>query len=151
MWTLQVLTWYLIRDPDLKFYFSEETEGRAGRWYAHAGSLARNKRMPQASDMFCLMPDLMFGRKRIVSPKDYIEKIDFQDLIFAVVNWPNSELYGAFVCITELGTSLFEIAQSLFDLSVPSVWERWCSLTKRAKRNERSDKIKFWAVRSWAI
>ena len=31
--------------------------------------------------------------------KDHIEKIDFQDLIYAVVNWPNSELYGAFVCI----------------------------------------------------
>jgi len=31
--------------------------------------------------------------------KDHIEKIDFQELIFAVVNWPNSELYGAFVCI----------------------------------------------------
>ena len=31
--------------------------------------------------------------------KDRKEKIDFQELIFAVVNWPNSELYGAFVCI----------------------------------------------------
>ena len=31
--------------------------------------------------------------------KDHIEKMDFQELIFAVVNWPNSELYGAFVCI----------------------------------------------------
>ena len=31
--------------------------------------------------------------------KDYIEKIDFQELIFAIVNWPNSELYRAFVCI----------------------------------------------------
>ena len=29
--------------------------------------------------------------------KDHLEKIDFQELIFAVVNWPNSELYGAFV------------------------------------------------------
>ena len=27
------------------------------------------------------------------APKDHIEKIDFQELIFAVVNWPNSELY----------------------------------------------------------
>ena len=27
------------------------------------------------------------------------EKIDFQKLIFAVVNWPNSELYGAIGCI----------------------------------------------------
>ena len=35
-----------------------------------------------------------------VYTKDHIEKIDFQVLIFAVVNWPNSELYGAFVCIT---------------------------------------------------
>ena len=34
-----------------------------------------------------------------VVPKDHIEKIDFQELIFAVVNWPNSELYWAFVCI----------------------------------------------------
>ena len=32
--------------------------------------------------------------------KDHIEKIEFKELIFAVVNWPNSELYGAFVCIT---------------------------------------------------
>ena len=32
-------------------------------------------------------------------PKDHIEKMDFQELNFAVVNWPNSELYGAFVCI----------------------------------------------------
>ena len=31
--------------------------------------------------------------------KDHIEKIDFQELIFAIVNWPNSELYGAFVSI----------------------------------------------------
>ena len=31
--------------------------------------------------------------------KDHIEKIDFQELIFAVVNWPNSELYGAIVFI----------------------------------------------------
>jgi len=28
----------------------------------------------------------------------YIEKIDFQDIFIAVVNWPISELYGAFVC-----------------------------------------------------
>ena len=31
--------------------------------------------------------------------KDLIEKIDFQDIFIAVVNWPISELYGAFVCI----------------------------------------------------
>ena len=31
--------------------------------------------------------------------KDYIEKIDYQELFIAVVNWPNSELYGTFVCI----------------------------------------------------
>ena len=36
-------------------------------------------------------------------------------------------------------------------LSKPSFWERWRSLRQRAKRNERTDKIKFWAVRSWAI
>ena len=36
---------------------------------------------------------------RKVGTKDHIEKIDFQELIFAVVNWPNSEFYGAFVCI----------------------------------------------------
>ena len=39
-------------------------------------------------------------RQETVAAKDHIEKIDFQELIFAVVNWPNSELYGAFVCIT---------------------------------------------------
>ena len=31
--------------------------------------------------------------------KDHIEKIDFQDIFFAVVNWPISKLYGPFVCI----------------------------------------------------
>ena len=31
--------------------------------------------------------------------KDYIEKIDFQDPFFAVVNWPISEFYGVSVCI----------------------------------------------------
>ena len=31
--------------------------------------------------------------------KDHIEKIDFLDIFIAVVNWPISELYGAFVCI----------------------------------------------------
>jgi len=31
--------------------------------------------------------------------KDHIEKIDFRELSFAAVNWPNSEFYGAFVCI----------------------------------------------------
>ena len=31
--------------------------------------------------------------------KDYKEKIDFQDIFIAVVNWPISELYGAFVGI----------------------------------------------------
>ena len=31
--------------------------------------------------------------------KDHIEKIDFQELIFAVINWPNSEFYGAIVSI----------------------------------------------------
>ena len=36
---------------------------------------------------------------RCSTVKDRIEKIDFQELIFAVVNWPNSELYGAFVYI----------------------------------------------------
>ena len=30
-------------------------------------------------------------------PEDHIEKIDFQDLIYAGVNWPNSELYREFV------------------------------------------------------
>ena len=35
----------------------------------------------------------------IVYPKDYIEKIDFQDIFIAVVNWPIPELYGAFVCL----------------------------------------------------
>jgi len=40
--------------------------------------------------------DCVTGRMMVIG-KDYIEKIDFQALIFAVVNWPNSELYGAFV------------------------------------------------------
>ena len=31
--------------------------------------------------------------------KDHKNKLDFQELIFAVVNWPNSEFYGAIVCI----------------------------------------------------
>ena len=31
--------------------------------------------------------------------KDHKEKIGFQDLNFSVVNWPNSEFYGAIVCI----------------------------------------------------
>ena len=34
-----------------------------------------------------------------VLSKDYTEKIDFQDIFIAVVNWPISELYGGFVCI----------------------------------------------------
>ena len=38
-------------------------------------------------------------KKGKVGTKDYIEKVDFQELIFAIVNWPNSELYGAFVGI----------------------------------------------------
>ena len=39
--------------------------------------------------------------------KDCIEEIDFQEQIFAVVNWPNSELYGAFVCIMDWPISEF--------------------------------------------
>ena len=35
----------------------------------------------------------------LVYSKDHIDKIDFQELIFAVVNWHNSEFYGAIVCI----------------------------------------------------
>ena len=42
---------------------------------------------------------LPYSNTGMYLPKDHIEKIDFQELIFAVVNWPNSELYGAFVCI----------------------------------------------------
>jgi len=42
----------------------------------------------------------------LVPYKDHIEKIDFQELIFAVVNWPNSELYWASVCIMYYLTSL---------------------------------------------
>ena len=41
--------------------------------------------------------------------------------------------------LTELGTSLFEIAQLLF---APWFWERWRSLRQRAKHNEQTDKIK---------
>ena len=29
---------------------------------------------------------------RMVPHKDYIEKIEFQELILAIINWPNSEL-----------------------------------------------------------
>ena len=36
-------------------------------------------------------------------------------------------------------------------LSEPAFWERWRSIRKRAKSDERTDKIKFWVVRSWAI
>ena len=36
-------------------------------------------------------------------------------------------------------------------LSEPSFWEQWRSLRQRAERSERTDKIKFWAVRSWVI
>ena len=42
---------------------------------------------------------LFFLFPNFASTKDYIEKIDYQELFIAVVNWPNSELYGAFVCI----------------------------------------------------
>ena len=31
--------------------------------------------------------------------KDHIEKIDFQEPFFAVVNWSISEFYGASICI----------------------------------------------------
>ena len=40
-----------------------------------------------------------FCRKLNVLHKECTEKIDFQELIFANVNWPNSELYRAFICI----------------------------------------------------
>ena len=40
----------------------------------------------------------MKGALGAIYKKDHIEKIDFQELIFAVVNWPNSKLYGASVC-----------------------------------------------------
>ena len=36
-------------------------------------------------------------------------------------------------------------------LSEPAFWERWRSIRKRAKREEQTDKIKFWVVRSGAI
>ena len=40
-----------------------------------------------------------FYSETTVGLKGYIvEKIDLQELIFAIVNWPNSELYGTFVC-----------------------------------------------------
>ena len=42
---------------------------------------------------------IIHGDTYILFIKDHIEKIDFQELIFAVVNWPNSELNEAFVCI----------------------------------------------------
>ena len=42
---------------------------------------------------------------------------------------------------TELGTSLFEIAQSL--LSEPLFWERWRSIRIGAKSDERTDKIQI--------
>ena len=31
--------------------------------------------------------------------KDHVEKIDFQGIFIAVVNWPISEFYRAFACI----------------------------------------------------
>ena len=40
-----------------------------------------------------------------VYSKDHVDKIDFQELIFAVVNWPNSEFYGAIVRL--IGTLLW--------------------------------------------
>jgi len=33
----------------------------------------------------------------MVKIKDFIEKIDYQELIFAIVNWPILELYRAIV------------------------------------------------------
>ena len=42
---------------------------------------------------------MMVTAQQSGTTKDHIEKIDFQELIVAVVNWPNSELYGAFVSI----------------------------------------------------
>ena len=45
---------------------------------------------------YCMMsPDMDYT-------KDYIEKIDFQDIFIAVVNWPIAEFYVAFVCIIRL-------------------------------------------------
>ena len=47
------------------------------------------------ADLFSFMPQFVL---KVVS-KDCIEKIDFQDPFFAVVNWPISEFSGASVCI----------------------------------------------------
>ena len=40
--------------------------------------------------------------------KDHIEKINFQELIFAVVNWPNSDFCGAIVCLYDTLVSLLQ-------------------------------------------
>ena len=47
----------------------------------------------------CLYAVHIYWNIVYVCIKDHIEKIDFQDIFIAVVNWPISELYGAFVCI----------------------------------------------------
>ena len=46
------------------------------------------------SDYFFQNQDTLKGET-----KDHIDKLDFQEHIFAVVNWPNSEFYRALVCI----------------------------------------------------
>ena len=38
-------------------------------------------------------------KKYYTKSKDHIEKIDFQEIFIALVNWPISEFYGAFVCV----------------------------------------------------
>ena len=48
--------------------------------------------------------------------KDHVEKIDIQELLIAVVNWPNSEFYGAFVCIMHFldQSARYKLTESCF-------------------------------------
>ena len=46
--------------------------------------------------------------------KDHIEKTDFQEISIAIVNWPISEFYGAFVCIIASLASLVQTSWPIF-------------------------------------
>ena len=75
--------------------------------------------------------------KRCIAWEILFEYLNFLQIWFAKMqNWAHRSL-----------KSLFR--SSL--LSEPWFWEQWRSLRQRAKRSERTDKIKFLAVRSWAI
>ena len=59
-------------------------------------AIGHNKRKELKKEIILVFRDTGYA---IAIPKDHVEKIDFQDIFIAVVNWPISELYGAFVCI----------------------------------------------------